>query len=661
MEINRVAIIGAGEMGHGIAELFAMRGFSVNLIDVSQDALQKAIQEIRESLERFVKRGTMTEDSAQGIVAGIRTFTKISEGVSDADLIIEAVPEKQEIKDTVFREISSYARSDAIIGSNTSNIRITELSKSVSNPSRFLGVHFFNPPVIMKLVEVIRGDSTSEDVVNVVYEVIKGLGKVPVKVRKDVAGFIVNRISAPEMLYFCLILDKGIAKPEEVDLFAKSQGLPMGPYELMDFVGIDVVYDSMVYYAKEISEDYAKCSTIKQMVEKGLLGRKTGRGFYQWSSGKAVIGSASPTDKVTLLDVLMLEVNEAVKLIELGVASPDDIETAVKLGLNRPFGPVSVAQSMTSSEAKEKLEQLSKEFQCSVFEPAASIRDGRLRDAIEGKLRPAEEAAAATQQPAQQPAGYKVISVEKVADRIARISINRPKLNLLSVDVINELDRAIDEIWNDRETFVVIITGGGANFSAGADLSAYFADAASFMEFSRRGERVFRKLTEIPKVVIASLKGYVLGGGFELALACDIRVSTSSSIMGFPEVTLGLVPGWGGTQRLTRLAGASRALHMILTGERITGKDAYDMGLVAKLFDGDVDAEALKYAQGIASSSAPIAAALAKKLINKAAEVPEDVGLDLESTAMGVLYGTEDLKEGVSSLLSKRKPVYRGK
>lgn len=661
MEINKVAIIGAGEMGHGIAELFAMRGFSVNLIDVNQDALQKAIQEIRESLERFVKRGTMTEDSAQGIVAGIRTFTKISEGVSDADLIIEAVPEKMEIKNAVFREISSYARPDAIIGSNTSNIRITELSKSVSNPSRFLGVHFFNPPVIMKLVEVIRGDSTSEDVVNAVYETMKGLGKVPVKVRKDVAGFIVNRISAPEMLYFCLILDRGIAKPEEVDVFAKSQGLPMGPYELMDFVGLDVVYDSMVYYAKEISEDYAKCSTIKQMVEKGLLGRKTGRGFYQWSSGKAVIGSASPTDKVTLLDVLVLEVNEAIKLIELGVASPDDIETAVKLGLNRPFGPISVAQSMTSSEAREKLEQLSKEFQCGVFEPAASIRDGRLRDAIEGKIRPAEEAAAAAQQPAQQPAGYKVISVEKVADRIARISINRPKLNLLSVDVINELDRAIDELWNDRETFVVMITGTGANFSAGADLSTYFADAASFMEFSRKGERVFRKLTEIPKVVIASLKGYVLGGGFELSLACDIRVSTSSSTMGFPEVTLGLVPGWGGTQRLTRLAGASRAMRMILTGERITGKDAYDMGLVAKLFDGDVDAEALKYAQGIASSSAPIAAALAKKLINKAAEVPEDVGLDMESTAMGVLYGTEDLKEGVSSLLSKRKPVYRGK
>ncbi len=361
------------------------------------------------------------------------------------------------------------------------------------------------------------------------------------------------------------------------------------------------------------------------------------------------------------MDVMLLEVNEATKLIELDVASPDDIETAVKLGLNRPFGPISVAKSLTSSEARERLEQLSKEFQCSVFEPAASIREGKLRDAIEGRLQPAAPQAPVQQPTAQQPSGYKVISVEKVADRIVKISINRPKLNLLSLDVIDELDRAIDELWDDRETFVVIITGSGANFSAGADLSAYFANSISFMEFSRKGERVFRKLTEIPKIVIASLKGYVLGGGFELALACDIRVSTSNSAIGFPEVTLGLVPGWGGTQRLTRLAGASNAMRMILTGERITGKDAYGMGLVAKLFDGDIDAEALKYAQGIASSSAPIAAAMAKNLINKAAEVPEDVGLDMESTAMGILYSTEDLKEGVSSLLSKRKPVYRGK
>jgi enoyl-CoA hydratase/3-hydroxyacyl-CoA dehydrogenase len=582
---------------------------------------------------------------------------RIDEGVVDADFIIEAVPEKIEIKNSVFREVSLHARPDAIIGSNTSNIRITELSKSVSNPSRFLGVHFFNPPVIMKLVEVIKGEETSDDILETVYDVIKGLGKVPVKVKKDVAGFIVNRVSAPEMLYFCLVLDRGIARPDEVDIFAKSQGLPMGPYELMDFVGIDVVYDSMVYYSKEISDEYGKCGTIKEMVKKGLLGRKTGKGFYEWSNGKAVIGSANPTDKVTLLDVLVLEVNEAVKLIELGVASPDDIETAIKLGLNRPFGPISVAQSMTNSEVKEKLEQLSKDFQCSVFAPAESIKNGKLKDVIEGRLMPAEK----KPEVVQEPSSYRVINVERVAERVVRISLNRPKLNLISVDVINELEKAIDGLWNDRETFVVLITGTGANFSAGADLSTYFADSAQFMEFSRKGERVFRKLSDIPKVTIAALKGYVLGGGFELSLACDIRVSTSTSTIGFPEVTLGLVPGWGGTQRLPRLAGASRAMHMILTGERITGKQAYDIGLVAKLFDTDIDSESLKYAQEIAATSAPIAAGLAKKLINKGSEVPEDVGLDMESTAMGLLYGTEDLREGVSSMLSKRKPVFKGK
>jgi enoyl-CoA hydratase/3-hydroxyacyl-CoA dehydrogenase len=657
LEIKKVAVIGAGEMGHGIAELFAISGRSVTLIDVSEKALNNALLGIRESLERFVRKGTMTEARAQEIVSGIKTFTEIKDGVADADLIIEAVPEKMEIKSSVFREVSSHARPDAIIGSNTSNIRITELSKGVSNPSRFLGVHFFNPPVIIKLVEVIRGEETDDETVQSIYEAVRGLGKVPVIVKRDVAGFIVNRISAPEMLYFCLVLDRGIARAEEVDLFVRAQGLPMGPYELMDFVGIDVVYDSMAYYAREISEEYGKCSVIRQMVAKGLLGRKTGRGFYDWKAGKAAFGSANPTDKVALIDVLVLEVNEAVKLIEMGVATPEDIETAVKLGLNRPFGPISVAQGLTSSEANERLEQLSKEFQCSVFSPADSIKGGRLRDAIEGRLAPPEGRPEA---PRASPE-HGAVSVGRVDKNVAVISIDRPKLNLLSGDVIGEFERAIDGLWNDREAFVIIITGKGANFSAGADLGAYIADSAQFMEFSRRGERVFRKLTEIPKITIAALKGYVLGGGFELSLACDIRVATSSAVMGFPEVTLGLVPGWGGTQRLPRLAGVSRAMHMILTGERITGKQAYDMGLVAKLFDADIDSESVMYAREIATTSAPIAASLAKKLVNKGSEVPEDVGLDMESAAMGVLFGTEDLKEGVSSLLSKRRPAFKGK
>lgn len=182
-----------------------------------------------------------------------------------------------------------------------------------------------------------------------------------------------------------------------------------------------------------------------------------------------------------------------------------------------------------------------------------------------------------------------------------------------------------------------------------------------FAEFSRAGQRTFRKIVELPKITVAEIRGYALGGGLELALSCDIRLATPDATLGFPEVTLGLVPGWGGTQRLPRLIGASKAMELILTGRRISGKEAYEIGLVNSLLGEDPDGEAVKYAESLAAGSAPIAARFAKLLVNKASEVPEDVGLEMESVAFGMLFSTEDMKEGVSALFQKRKPRFVGK
>jgi enoyl-CoA hydratase/3-hydroxyacyl-CoA dehydrogenase len=391
----------------------------------------------------------------------------------------------------------------------------------------------------MKLVELVKGEKTDDKVLDDVYNFMKTLGKEPIKVMKDTPGFIVNRISAPELLFFCLLADQKLAKPEEIDAFAKEQGLPMGPYELMDYVGLDVVYDSLVYFAKTISPDYGKCKTIGELVKQGKLGKKSGYGFYEWSEGKAKIPKASATDKVNLLDVLVLEVNEAVKLIEEGVATPEDIETAVKLGLNRPFGPITVAKSLTNNEVKTKLQELYQKFSCEVFKPAKSIEEGKLKEVIEGRYKPVEAEKKEKAETIQPQTSFKYIKLENVGNHVLRILLDRPKHNFLSPDVIEELDRAIESVWNDRDIWVIVLTGAGNDFSAGADLSTYIADGMQFIEFSRRGERVFRKLAEIPKVTIAEIKGYALGGGFELALACDIRVTTPDAIIGFPDTRLG--------------------------------------------------------------------------------------------------------------------------
>ncbi len=455
MDITKIAVVGAGEMGHGIAEVFSLSGYSVNLIDISPEALKNALSGIADSLGKLVKKGTITQDSAEQAKKRINTLTDIPAGVKDADLVIEAVPERLDLKSKIFKQLGDSTKASAILGSNTSNIRITQIAQDVKNPARVVGTHFFNPPVIIKLVEIVKGEKTSDETVSSVYALMQKMGRVPIKVNKDTPGFIVNRINASEMLFFGLFFDKNIAKPEEADAFIRSQGMLMGPYELLDFIGIDVINSSMLYFAKEISPDFSKVKVYADLVNKNMLGKKTGRGFYDWSAGRpAIIDSAKPTDKLSLIDIFSLEINEAVKLIEAGVASPEDIDTSVKMGMNRPFGPISVAKGLSNDEVKQTLEKLAKDFDCQVFAPAESIKQGRMRDAVEGRLQVAKSPSSAGN-PSSAPPKYKNITLEKTKEKVTTLSINRPKLNLINNDVLDELALAASELWNDGDTNVI--------------------------------------------------------------------------------------------------------------------------------------------------------------------------------------------------------------
>jgi enoyl-CoA hydratase/3-hydroxyacyl-CoA dehydrogenase len=664
MSIEKIAVVGSGDMGHGIVEVFAMSGFQVSMMDISAEALKKAIESITQSLDKFLKKGSITKEQYDQILGRISTYTEIDKAVKDADLVIEAVPEIVSLKNQIFKQLDQYAKKDAILGSNTSNIRITELAKNVADPKRVVGIHFFNPPIMMKLVEVIKGDYTDDATMDTVVDIVKKIGKTAVRVNKDSPGFIVNRINAPDMLFFCLLQDHNIATAEEIDAFGKQQGLPMGPYELLDFVGIDIVYDSLVYYAKELSPEYQKCRTFKEMVEKKNLGKKTGKGFYDWTAGRPKIDTNKATKKISLLDLFSIEINESLKILQEGIATPQDIETGVKLGLNRPFGPITIAKSLTNAEVKAKLESLAKQYDCKIFEPAEALVQGKMREAVDGRLY--QVAKKEAQKPVVESAkasGSETLNtliIERFDNKVARILINRPKHNTITEEVLDDLNRAIDSLWLDNTVNVIIITGQGTTFSAGAELTSYFPTPQHFLEYSRKGERIYRRLSEIPKITIAALKGYALGGGLELAMACDIRVATEDVKLGLPEVTLGLIPAWGGSQRLAKLIGMSKAMQLVLTGERITGKEAYQIGLVAKIFD-NIDAESLNYAKDIASTSAPISAALAKRLINKGTEAGMDIGLEMESFAAGIVFATDDIKEGITAMLSKKKPEFKGK
>jgi len=285
MEIKKVAVLGAGLMGHGIAQVAAqVAKYEVSLRDVEQRFLDKGMSMINDSLQRFQKKGAITENEVKETLARIHPTLDLKEAVADADLIIEAVPENPKLKKDTLSEVDILAKPTAIIGSNTSSISITELASATNRPEKFVGLHFFNPPQLMKLIEIIRGAKTSDETLNTIVEVTKKMDKEPVVVKKDCAGFIVNRILVPALNEAVSLVWEGIADPEDIDKAIKlGLNWPMGPLTLLDYLGVDTTLYIAEVLQNDLNPKYSPCPLLRQMVRAGLLGRKTGKGFYDWT------------------------------------------------------------------------------------------------------------------------------------------------------------------------------------------------------------------------------------------------------------------------------------------------------------------------------------------------------------------------------------------
>jgi 3-hydroxybutyryl-CoA dehydrogenase len=289
MEVKRVAVLGAGLMGHGIVQVCAQVGkFDVSMRDIEQRFVDTGMKMIQDSLQRFVKKGTLSEQESKEVLARIHPTLDLKQAVENADLVIEAVTENPPLKKAVLADTDKYAPPHAIIASNTSSISITEIGAATKRSDKVCGMHFFNPPQLMKLIEIIRGLKTSDETVETIRQISTKLGKESVVVRKDTPGFIVNRILIPALNEAVFLLDEGVAEPEDIDK-AITLGLnwPMGPLRLIDYVGADThlfITDVMV---NETGDQKFRPSTLlKQMVRANLLGRKTGKGFYDWTDKK---------------------------------------------------------------------------------------------------------------------------------------------------------------------------------------------------------------------------------------------------------------------------------------------------------------------------------------------------------------------------------------
>ncbi|MBC8369647.1 MAG: 3-hydroxybutyryl-CoA dehydrogenase [Planctomycetes bacterium] len=279
----KVAVIGAGTMGNGIAQTYAANGHNVTLVDMSQEGLDRGLAAIRKSLDRFVKKEKITQEQSDEIMARVAGSTDLPTAVADVDMVIEAVFEREDVKKDVFVQLDKHAPQGAILATNTSSISITAIASATSRPESVVGMHFMNPVPLMKLVELIKGEKTSDEVVSRTKEIAEGLGKT-VGVAEDYAGFISNRVLMPMINEAAFTLYEGVATRDDIDTIMKlGMNHPMGPLALADFIGIDVCVNILDYMRDQFGDPKFRCApNMRRMVEAGKLGRKSGEGFYTY-------------------------------------------------------------------------------------------------------------------------------------------------------------------------------------------------------------------------------------------------------------------------------------------------------------------------------------------------------------------------------------------
>ena len=380
-DVKKIVVIGSGAMGNGIAQICATAGLKAVMVDIKQEFLDKGMATVNKSLDVMVGKGKLTAEKKAQVLGNLSTSLSNSEAVKDAQVVIEAVPEVMDLKKKVFAEISAAAPADALLASNTSTMSISEIGAVVKNPERILGMHFFNPAPVMKGVEVIYAKSTTDANVDLLCEMTKKIGKVPVKVLKDAPGFIVNRIGAPNQALISAILDEGKVKVDSVDTLMKvAAGMPMGPFELADFVGIDVFYHTLKYYAETLSPEYKPGKVLQNLLDSKKLGMKTGQGIYTWEGGKAKIDASAQSQEFGPMDFLSIQINEAVLVLKEKIAaSAADIDLGMVHCMRAFAGPFALGAGMDHTQMADILNKLHNRFGLKIFKPEPEIVDGSFK------------------------------------------------------------------------------------------------------------------------------------------------------------------------------------------------------------------------------------------------------------------------------------------
>ena len=364
MAVKNITVLGSGVMGHGIAQVSATAGYNVVLRDIKQEFLDKAMGKIKWSLDKLVSNEKISKEEGDSIFSRITPIVDLNEAVKNAELVIEVVPEIMELKKSVYAELDKAAGPEVIFASNTSTLPITEIANTTSRPEKFIGIHFFNPPQLMKLVEVIPGEKTSQQVTDLTLDYVKSVNKQAVVCRKDVPGFIINRLFIPMVHEACFLKDRTGATLEEIDSAVKfNLGFPMGIFELADFTGMDVIHKATVEMHLRDKKVISPHPLVEKMFDEKKLGQKSGEGYYKYSDDKyeRVALSEELAAKCDPIQIVANILNNAAWLITNGASDIEEIEKAAQLGLGLKKPLFETAKEIGIKKIVEELNNLADE------------------------------------------------------------------------------------------------------------------------------------------------------------------------------------------------------------------------------------------------------------------------------------------------------------
>lgn len=682
--VNSVAIIGAGNMGSGIAQKSAQEQFEVQMVDREKQWVERGEKIINDFLEEAIQRRIFKPEKVEEIKNRITGVVGTENVAPDTDLVIEAVFEDFEIKKEVFNILDRVCGEKTILASNTSSLSVNELAKATGRPEKFVGLHFFYHPAKNRLIEIIPAETTSSESLAAVEQYCKTMGKVVI-ICKDRPGFVVNRFFVPWLNEACHLVDEGVASIAQIDAVAeKAFNIGMGPFALMNLTGPSIALHATNYLAEQLNcTRYYGAECLKHTIANS--------GMWEIDENTECDDETSKIIKERLLGQVFAV---SAQIVEEEICSIEDVDRGAKVGLRWAEGPFEIANRIGIENAKIMAAQYAKlagfELPIWINEKEGSFNFNYIDTKIDGK--------------------------------VARIVLNRPEaMNALNEEVVNQLGKVLDELNSNENISTIILEGAGKAFVAGADVK-YFVDKIredsikDIYDFTSYGHDVLNKLENSQKTTIALTTGLALGGGLELALSCDYRIGTRRSQFRFPETSIGIFPGLGGTQRTPRICGIEAARYAVLAGNFLDSNVASALGIITHLTDPadinetittlskqgkpenkypsqpkNIEHPISKFAKEFYTNenmgeimsgkipknfngdeklasrqikslgfTAPIALEIANNLLNEAIETGEDLnaGLEKELSNLNKIFQSKDALEGLSALIEGRRPNY---